>query len=516
MMFIRKLLFLISGFFTFSYLFAQSPDDVIRNAWFIPNGSARSNAIGGAVGALGGDISASYTNPAGLGFYKTREAVISPGFLFNNNSSGFRGTSKNGISKSGFQLGPTGVVIGGKVDRQNHSTTFSISINQVASYNNKIHYKGANDFSSYSEQFLEQLVADNADTVSAANNYPFGASLAYFTYLVDYSLDSFGNVTGYKSFVPVGNGNSVNQEYEESDGGGLYEVSVGFASNTNDKIYLGASINVPLSFFKQDIVYSETDPTQNPDNNFAYSTFTQNHTLNGAGLNAKLGIIYRPQNNLRLGLAIHSPSFMSFNDKLYAAMTTNTENYKGTQSSNSDEFPNAVSEVKYNELTPYKIIASAAFVFNEVENVKLQKGFISADIEFVNHRGSRFIQQSGNNGGDPAVDDYYSALNDVIKSYYKGAFNFRLGGELKFAPFAIRMGGAYYGSPYNDKSLKANNILIGGGVGYRKYGMFIDITVNQLINKNVSFPYRLADKANTFASLKNQRTNVSVTLGIKF
>ena len=41
---------------------------------------------------------------------------------------------------------------------------------------------------------------------------------------------------------------------------------------------------------------------------------------------------------------------------------------------------------------------------------------------------------------DPVVDDYYNSLNDVIKSYYKGAFDFRLGGELKFSPLAVRLG----------------------------------------------------------------------------
>ena len=513
----RKLLFLFTGFFTFSYAFAQNPDDVVRNAWFIPNGSARSNSIGGAMGALGGDITASYTNPAGLGFYKTREIVLSPAFLINNNKSDFRGTSSNGINKSGFQLGPTGVVFGGKIDKQNHSSAFSISINQLASYNNKIHYKGSNDYSSYSEQFLEQLASDHADTNAAANNYPFGASLAYFTYLVDYTTDSLGNVNGYKSLVPVGNGNSVMQEYDETDGGGLYEISVGFASNSKDKLYLGGSINIPLSFFSQDITYQETDPSSDQNNNFGYSTYTQNHSLNGAGINGKFGIIYRPQNSLRLGLAFHTPSFMSFTDKLDAAMTTNTEDYAGTQTSSSNDFSNAVKEVKYNEITPYKIIASAAYVFKEVENVKLQKGFISADVEYVNHRGSRFMQQSGSDGqNDPSVDDYYSSLNDVIKSYYKGAVNFRLGGELKFAPFAVRLGGGYYGSPYQDKALNANMIVVGGGLGYRKYGMFVDLTVNETWNKDVSFPYRLLDKSNTFASLKNQRTNVSVTVGIKF
>ncbi len=510
----RKFLFLLTGFFSFGYSFGQNPDDVVKNAWFIPNGTARSNSIAGATGALGGDISAAYTNPAGLGFYKTKEAVISPGFLTNNNQSDFRGTAASNIKKSAFQLGATGVVVGGKIDQQNHSTAFSISVNQLASYNNKIHYKGLNDYSSYSEQYLEQLAANNADTNAAANNYPFGSSLAYFTYLIDYTTDSSGNVNGYQSLVPLSP--AIMQQYDETDGGGLYEVSVGFASNAKDKIYLGGSINIPLSFYEQNITYQESDVSSDEHNNFSYSTLTQDHTLNGAGINGRFGIIYRPQNSLRLGLAFHTPSFMSYTDKLNATMTTNTEDYAGIQTAKSSDFTNAASEVKYNEITPYKIIASAAYVFKEVENVKLQKGFISADVEYVNHRGSRFTQQSGDGPNDPSVDDYYHSLNDIIKSYYKGAFDFRLGGELKFSPLAIRFGGAYYGSPYDDKTLKANRMMIAGGLGYRNHGMFVDLTVSETFNNDVSFPYRLTDKANTFATLKNKRTNVLLTFGIKF
>jgi hypothetical protein len=279
---------------------------------------------------------------------------------------------------------------------------------------------------------------------------------------------------------------------------------------------LGGSINIPLSFYTQDITYMESDAGSDEHNDFSYSTFTQNHKLNGAGINGRFGVIYRPQQSLRLGFAFHTPSFMSYTDKLSAEMTTNTEDFAGIQTSKSSDFPNAASQTNYNEITPYKIVGSVAYVFREVENVKLQKGFISADIEFVNHRGSRFLQQTGDDGTNPATDDYYSSLNDVIKAYYKGAFDARLGGELKFSPYAIRLGAAYYGSPYDDKALKANRMMVAGGFGYRNKGIFIDLTVAQTFNKDVSFPYRLLDKANTFATLKNQRTNVLLTFGIKF
>ena len=73
--------------------FAQVPEDVLKYSWQPTNGTARINAVGGAMGSLGGDISALYVNPAGIGFFKTGEIVLSPGFYFLNNKSSYRGTN---------------------------------------------------------------------------------------------------------------------------------------------------------------------------------------------------------------------------------------------------------------------------------------------------------------------------------------------------------------------------------------------------------------------------------------
>ena len=90
---------------------AQKPEDALRNAWFIPGGTARTIAIGGAMGSLGGDITANNINPAGIGLYKTKEIVLSPGVMLNNNEFNYRGDNSS-TSKTAFAYGPTGIVIG--------------------------------------------------------------------------------------------------------------------------------------------------------------------------------------------------------------------------------------------------------------------------------------------------------------------------------------------------------------------------------------------------------------------
>ena len=56
------------------------------------------------------------------------------------------------------------------------SNAIAVSINQVANYNNRVTFKGFNNMSSFSEQYLEELTRDVADTNAALSNYIFGSS----------------------------------------------------------------------------------------------------------------------------------------------------------------------------------------------------------------------------------------------------------------------------------------------------------------------------------------------------
>jgi long-subunit fatty acid transport protein len=103
-----------------------------------------------------------------------------------------------------------------------------------------------------------------------------------------------------------------------------------------------------------------------------------------------------------------------------------------------------------------------------------------------------------------------------MKDHYKGAFNFRVGGELKFNIIMARLGFAYYSDPYKEKALKGSKMLLSGGLGYRNKGFFIDLTYVHNVSKDINFPYRLNDRENTYASLKQTQGNISATVGFKF
>ena len=58
------------------------------------NGTARFVGMGGAMGALGGDISVMGTNPAGIGIFRSNDVSVSLGFNNTGTKSMFNGTAQ--------------------------------------------------------------------------------------------------------------------------------------------------------------------------------------------------------------------------------------------------------------------------------------------------------------------------------------------------------------------------------------------------------------------------------------
>lgn len=498
---------------------AQIPEDALRYSYFPQNGTARVMAIGGAMGSLGGDITATFVNPAGLGNYKTGEFVFSPGYYFNNNKIDFRSTlDKN--KKSNFSFGTIGGVFG-SVNRYKPtiSEAVSIAFTKTADYNNVLHYKGFNNYSSRSEQFAEEFAKSGYsidEVLNTSSPMPYTAAPALNTFLIDtFTIDGNVKVKGLPEFV-IANGNALLQENTVTTKGGLYELAIGAAMNKNDKFLFGGTLGIPIMNYKNTTTFKESDTSSNTANGFNYFSYTDSYETKGAGVNLKFGFIYKPKEYIRLGLAIHTPTYMfGLTDTRSTTLETDTENYEGVHSETSNTFTNGqAGESRYAMLTPWKAMISGSYVFREIEDTRKQKGFITADIEYISHKGSNFYSAAE----EPTVDEtaYYKALSKVIKQQYKGNFNFRVGGELKFNTIMGRLGFAYYSNPYKDAALKSHKMLVSGGLGYRNKGFFIDLTYVHSFNKETNFPYRLEDKANTYATVKNQRGNIVASIGVKF
>jgi hypothetical protein len=513
---LRKLFIFL--FFLSTKSFAQIPEDAIRYSWFTQNGTARSLAIGGAMGSLGGDITANFVNPAGIGFYRTSEVAFSPGFSLNGIKTNYRGTALES-SKNNFALGPIGFAWAlPNRNNDNKSRSFSLAFTQNTSFSNNINYKGSNNYSSYSEAFAEELTKQNLrDVLSTESIAPYTTAPAYLSYLIFLKrLPSGDTVVQSLTDNIINAGRSLQQEMTKTTKGGLYELGLSYAGNDGEKWLWGIALGIPIVNYESNTVFKETDTSSITTDQFKSFTYTDNYKTTGAGINAKLGLIYRPKEYIRIGLAIHTPSYMSLTDRRKSSLATVLENPTKDTIVNSSTFTNGQErgQANYNQTSPWKVMLSGSYVFREVEDVTKQRGFISVDIEYVKHRGTKY----SSNADQPTLDDknYYSQLNSVIKDIYKGNINVRLGGEIKFNTIMGRVGFGYYGNPYKDAPAKANKMTLSGGLGYRNKGFFVDVTYVHRITKDFDIPYRLQNTETVYADVNQKNGNIMATIGVKF
>ena len=517
---IKNLTILFFSFLVSISSLAQVPEDALRLSWYVPSGTARQQAIGGAMGSLGGDITASFVNPAGLGLYKTGEVVLSPGFRFGSNNIDYRGTSTNGSSANNFNMGASGVIFAFPGENGTSSSALSLAVNRTANFGSHVNYTGLNDYSSFSEQYAEEF-ANSGLSINDAINSPqisYGTRMALYSYLIDtITIGGVTQVIGLPQKV-LSAGGALQQTKYSNSSGGITEIAIAIAGNSHDKWLYGGTLGIPVVNYTRDLSFTESDATGDVNNDFATSTYTEHYNTTGAGINLKVGGIFMPDASWRIGLAVHTPTWYTLNDEFSAGMSTNTEQYTSNPQPitiTSTDLDNAtggsISGLRYYVTSPWKFLISGSYLFGGGESdVKKQKGFITGDLEYVTTNSTRLSASE-----DFADPNYYNGLNSAIKQLYKGAFNFRIGGEMKFNTFLARAGFAYTTNPYQGGQLKADQYFISGGLGYRNKGFFVDIAYVYGSGKDADFPYRLSDKANTYATLSRTSGTALVTVGVK-
>lgn len=521
-----------AGFvFLAHFLFAQEPLDAVRYSWLSPQGTARAQSIGGAISALGGDITALYTNPAGIGIYKTSELVLSPGISFNNSKSMYRGSAATD-SKSSFNYGPIGVVWGMPSYRSNSKwkgMSIALALNKTANFNSNTYISGENNQSSYSEKYIDQIYEDRMegrnDVERMLKNpiYRYGPIPAFKTYLIDTITDTNGEFGYFSSASDIlREGGPLRQQQMISNRGGISEFSIGLGGNYNDVFYIGGSLNINTLKYIRNSSFRETDTKNDPGNYFNYFVADDYLRTDGTGVSINLGVIFKPVEALRVGLNFHSPSWYSFKDTYYSSLTTDTEGYAGVQSESSLDLNDGYAgEYTYRYKTPLRLGGGLAYIFGSQEDVKSQKGFVTADVEYVSYKNNAFNTQDNTNQADK---DYFNDLNNTMSRVFKSAVNFRLGGELKFETLMVRAGFGYYGNPYTDNYFnnqaaditRAARMNISGGLGWRNKGMFVDIAYIHQIIKDAYYPYRLDENVFNAAKLTNNIGNILLTVGFKF
>jgi len=423
---------------------AQNEIDALRYSNIDFGGSARFVALGGAFGALGADISTLSTNPAGLGVFRNSEFSFTPSIYTSKTSSKYLDKTREDI-KYNFNFGNIGFASTYKLRRPHDEGkgweyfNFGFSVNRCANFNNRYLIEGNNFENSLMTDYLARA---QGKLVGDLN--PFDTELAFNTYLID-SIDATGN---YFSAVPVNGG--VKQSKSITTSGSMNEMVIALAGNYNDQFYIGGTIGFPFIRYYEQSTYREVDI--DTLSNFKSFSLSEDISTVGSGVNFKLGMIFRPVDYVRLGVAVHTPTFFTLKD-----------NYSRTLSSEFDDGRSYLASTpngrfNYELNTPMRLIGSIGFVIGEF-------GLISADYEFVDYSEARLR----------AKDYKFFEENDAIQSNYRAHNNLRFGGELRLEPITLRGGYAIHGSPFKSGINDGQKTSVSFGLGLREKDYYMDI-----------------------------------------
>ena len=380
-------------------------------------GTARTMAMKGAFGALGGDLSTLSINPAGAAIFTSSIAAITLGNNHTNLTTDFYGTlTQNSFDK--FNVSQ----VGGLLLFENNDS---------------------------SSKYRRIAVGINLNTLNNFHNEWTASGLITPTW-IDNPTDSSIEYTQIAS-----------QKYLNVTGGNYTQLNFSFATQYGKSLFLGASFNTYDMAFNERGERMEVASDGGGNTVDAYEYFWQE--VNGNGFSFSTGIIFKATQNLRLGLSYSSPTWFELNEEsnMFAEDEDDFVGYYDIIYSNEEaSYTNSYNKVlayNYRLQTPGKVTGSVAYIFGE-------KGLISADLTRKNFNG---LQLS------PNFEFDYE--NDNLQALLSSTYQINLGTEWRFKKISFRGGYSYEQTPYTQALDTDNKRGYALGLGYNFGSVSLDI-----------------------------------------
>ncbi len=423
-------------------------------------GTARFNAMSGAFGALGGDVSSIYINPAGGAVFIN--SVFSGSISKNENdiiSNYYDNKTLNNNSR--FRASQFGAVfVHNNTDYKSSWNKFAIGLNYAITndFTNNFSAKGNNNFATFVNHPY-----DNRNPITDYEN----ARLQSLT----------NDIKGYSSAYTF----SFSAEYEEY-------------------ISVGASINLKHIDFVQNTYISEKN--NDNDGNTLFADYSQYLSELSNGVSLGIGIISKPYQNLRLGLAYQSPTW--YYDISEESNITDNDGFEGTTVIDANDINdrytnnsnnNQLTSLKYKINTPSKLTGSAAYIFN-------QNGLISIDYTLSDYtelslEGSDFSGENTN---------IQSILNNKVNTI-------KIGTEWRLKQWSFRGGYSYKENPYSRDISKKDIRGFSLGMGVNMNNTKFDISYE---NSTQTGNYDFYGEYNQIAPVKLDTDQSKITATLSF
>ncbi|MCM1369761.1 MAG: outer membrane protein transport protein [Candidatus Amulumruptor caecigallinarius] len=549
---------------------SQSATDAYRLSQNDLRGTARFMSMAGAFGALGGDLSCLSQNPGGIGIYRSNEVGITAGLDFMSNEAESRGISST-TNQTVFNLNNLGGVFTLRMPSAMFpNINIGFSYNKVASFARR--YNGGiprlnTSLSNYIAGIANTWDLTEADVKSTGNFDPYnppsgfrGAPWITILGYDSYLINPEGPVEDPHWYGQFGNGTSGNGNFNVEEKGYVDEYNIAIGGNINNIVFWGLDFGITSIDYRIGTVWGEelTDAyVYNPDAKRVQTmdarwSLSNDYKVSGTGYNFKMGVIVKPVQELRIGLAFHTPTYYSLTENFYNEYVDfnypfpNGSDYAVT----NDGYP-AANNIDFQ--TPWRVIASVAGVIGS-------KFIISADYEWQGYKNMKYANWTPDDYywdpwwdydypwyyGTPsragsAADSYdrdpIGFTNRKIKEIYRDSHTFRIGAEYRVLPgFSARIGYSYTTSPIS-ASAKDNLVDIPGagtmsdyrldnethhitaGLGYKYRGFYADFAYVYKYQGSEYYPFS-PDPDNEMSvansKLKLNTNQIVLSLGYKF
>lgn len=542
-------------------------------------GTARFMSMGGAFGALGGDLSAISVNPAGIGVYRSSDIALTGALDCQSaTSDSFGYKQKTNFTK--FQLNNAGAVFTLRLNSNVvPNLNFGFTYNKTASFNRRVsgsfphlqnslsnYIAGVTNNGPYPGQSWTENDLYGTDNFNPWNPQDGGPAAPWMS-ILGYNgllITPTGNADNPNWVGQWGNGTTGSGIFEFQETGGIDSYNISLGGNIANIVYWGMDFDIINFNYGLSSVWEErlqNAYVENSQGGFdqinAKWDLDNFYQASGTGFNYKLGVIVKPIQELRLGFAFHTPTWYSL-----------TETYSGQL--NYQYAGNAYKTVYYNNgypatvdmnfRTPWKFVASAAGVIGG-------RFIISLDYEWANYKDMKFSVPTNNyswgGGYDPGYDwwdypyyanasskslgygqyisDPYTDTNQDIKTYCQTSNTIRLGAEFRItSSFSVRAGYSFSSSPITEKARKGEETIftsdtrpsykfnnstnyITAGIGYHGKHFYSDLAY---INKHQSsdyYPYPTdpsdvlrGQETTPHSKLSFSNNQVVLTLGVRF
>ena len=509
----KKLFVLIcSAFVLPSTIWAQ---DIFRMEQFASedlNGTARYVGLGGAMGALGADLTVMSTNPAGIGLYRRSDVAGTFSIFSQNDAEKFAGKGKSHLSFDNLGF----VYAVNWDDKTCKFINFGFNYHKRKNFNALIS-ADMNHGTSMASQTWQ--MADLADYWSTPNQATPLSYMGYETYLIGEN-----NSGGYDAYY------ASDSYYRKAQWGSIQSYDFNISTNLSDQYYLGLTIGAlnvnysSYSLYGENLLLGAGSPIGD------YS-LVNDRDITGNGFNVKFGFIARPlrESPFRVGVAVSTPTYFNLRHKVYSDIIANYSD----DGSSYDQYTQ--TDYDFNIHTPWKFNLSLG---TTIDNWVA----IGAEYEYADYSKNKVTYDDGfyDDWGSETED---KALSAEASSHMKGQSTFKLGLEMMVDPkVSVRLGYNHVTSPFKNRAfpnqqinsasldyttstnyltLSAINRLT-AGVGFNFGNFYADAACLYQHQKAEFHPFNTqygnlnnANEAPT-ANIKLNRIQLMLTLGYRF